>query len=157
MTPRLPLITPANFIAKWRDADFNESQASQPMFEDICRLIGHPTTVEYGDKEVFTCEKKVPGGRADAYLEGCFGWEFKGKDADLPAGLNQLLRYQVHLKTPPLLIVSSFQSIWIQTNFPGMETVRHVVPVTDLDQPANLNLLRSAFFSPRRPAARPLG
>ena len=148
MTPRLPLITPANFIAKWRDADFNESQASQPMFEDICRLIGHPTTVEYGDKEVFTFEKKVPGGFADAYLEGCFGWEFKGKDADLPAGLNQLLRYQVHLKTPPLLIVSSFQTIWIQTNFPGMETVRHVVPVTDLDQPANLTLLRSAFFSP---------
>ena len=29
-----------------------------------------------------------------------------------------------------------------------METVRHVIPVTDLDEPSNLNKLRYAFFAP---------
>ena len=148
MTPGEPRLSPQQFAAKWRDVHFGEKQASQEMFLDICGLVGHPTPVEYGNSEVFTFEKWVPGGFADAYLEGSFGWEFKGSDADLEAGLGQLLRYQVHLKTPPLLIVSSFTTIWIQTNFPGMETVRHEIPVRELDQPANLNKLRYAFFAP---------
>ena len=143
-----PKMDPDVFIAKWKNVDFGEKQASQEMFLDICALVGHPTPVEYGDRDAFTFEKWVPGGFADAYLEGCFGWEFKGSDADLEAGLNQLLRYQVHLKTPPLLIVSSFRTIRIQTNFPGMETVRHEIPVAALDQPAQLRKLQWAFFSP---------
>ena len=62
--------------------------------------------------------------------------------------MQQLLRYQVHLKTPPLLIVSSFRSIRIQTNFPGMVTTRHDLALPDLAQPEKLQLLRSAFFAP---------
>ena len=143
-----PKLDPDVFIAKWKNVDFGEKQASQPMFMDICKLVGHPDPVEYGDKDAFTFEKWVPGGFADAYLEGCFGWEFKGSDDDLAAALNQLLRYQVHLKTPPLLIVSSFRTIRIQTNFPGMETVRHEIPVAELDQPAQLRKLQWAFFTP---------
>ena len=143
-----PKMDPGDFIAKWKDTNFGEKQASQPMFMDICKLVGHPDPVEYGDKDAFTFEKWVPGGFADAYLEGCFGWEFKGSDDDLADALNQLLRYQVHLKTPPLLIVSSFRTIRIQTNFPGMETVRHEIPVAELDQPAQLRKLQWAFFSP---------
>ena len=143
-----PKIDPDVFIAMWKNVDFGEKQASQEMFLDICALVGHPTPVEYGDRDSFTFEKWVPGGFADAYLEGCFGWEFKGSDDDLAAALNQLLRYQVHLKTPPLLIVSSFRTIRIQTNFPGMETVRHEIPVAELDQPAQLRKLQWAFFSP---------
>ena len=143
-----PKMDPDVFITKWKNVDFGEKQASQEMFLDICALVGHPTPVEYGDKDAFTFEKWVPGGFADAYLEGCFGWEFKGSDDDLAAALNQLLRYQVHLKTPPLLIVSSFRTIRIQTNFPGMETVRHEIPVAELDQPAQLRKLQWAFFSP---------
>ena len=148
ISPGLPRMSPEQFVAKWRGVEFGEKQASQEMFLDICALAGHPTPVDYGDKEVFTFEKWVPGGFADAYLEGSFGWEFKGSDAELPGALLQLLRYQVHLKTPPLLIVSSFKTVWIQTNFPGMETVRHEFAVVDLDQPANLDKLRYAFFSP---------
>ena len=148
MTPREPGLHPDKFVAKWRGVQFGEKQASQEMFLDVCALVGHPTPVEYGNSAVFTFEKWVPGGFADAYLEGAFGWEFKGSDDDLNAALNQLLRYQVHLKTPPLLIVSSFHTIWIQTNFQGMETVRHVIPIRDLDQPSNLNKLRYAFFAP---------
>ena len=143
-----PKMDPDVFIAKWSGVDFGERQASQEMFLDICALVGHPTPVEYGDRDAFTFEKWVPGGFADAYLEGCFAWEFKGSDDDLEAALNQLLRYQVHLKTPPLLIVSSFRTIRIQTNFPGMETIRHEIPIVELDQPAQPRKLQWAFFSP---------
>ncbi len=139
---------PGDFIAKWVDSLFGERQGAQLMFMDICKLVGHPDPGEYGDKNAFTFEKWVPGGFTDAYLEGRFGWEFKGSDDDLDTGLNQLLRYQVHLKTPPLLIVSSFNTIRVQTNFPGMETVRHEIPVAELDQPAQLRKLQWAFFSP---------
>ena len=59
-----------------------------------------------------------------------------------------MLRYQVHLKTPPLLIVSSFRTIRIQTNFPGMETVRHILPVDALNRKENLDMLRWAFHAP---------
>ena len=139
---------PAEFIAKWRNVQFGEKQASQEMFLDICALVDHPTPVAFGNPDVFTFEKRVPGGFADAYYEDHFGWEFKTLDSELDYGLNQLLRYQVYLKTPPLLIVSSFRTIRIHTNFPGMETVRHEIPVADLNQPENLDKLRRVFHSP---------
>ena len=139
---------PEEFVAKWRNVQFGEKQASQEMFLDICALAGHDTPVAFGNPEVFTFEKRVPGGFADAYYEEHFGWEFKGDDAGLDAGLNQLLRYQVHLKTPPLLIVSSFRAIRIQTNFPGMETVRHEIPVAALEQREQLDKLRRVFHAP---------
>ena len=141
-------MTPAEFVNKWRNVRFGEKQASQEMFLDICALVEHPTPVERGDRDAFTFEKWVPGGFADAYLEERFGWEFKGDDADLDAGMNQLLRYQVHLKTPPLLIVSSFQTIRIRTNFPGMATELHEIPISRLTSPDNLNKLRRAFHAP---------
>lgn len=118
------------------------------MFLDLCALVEHPTPGDYGDPDIFTFEKWIPGGSADAYLEGHFGWEFKSRDSQLDEGMNQLLRYQVYLKTPPLLIVSSFRTIRIRTNFPGMETVLHEVRLLELEDPENLNKLRNAFHSP---------
>ncbi len=148
MTPQLPAMTPPQFIAKWRNVEFGEKQASQEMFLDLCALAGHTTPVVYGNPDVFTFEKWVPGGFADAYLEDRFGWEFKGSDDQLPGAFNQLLRYQVYLKTPPLLIVSSFRRIQIRTNFPGMETVLHEIPILELDQQPQLARLRNCFFAP---------
>ena len=139
---------PQEFVAKWRNVDFGEKQASQEMFLDLCALVDHPSPVAYGDRDAFTFEKWVPGGFADAYLEEHFGWEFKGDDSELDSALNQLLRYQLHLKTPPLLIVSSFRTIRIQTNFPGMQTARHVIPVAGLDDTVHLETLRRVFHSP---------
>ena len=149
-TPGKPQMHPEHFVAKWAGAGFNESQASQEMFLDICAVVGHPTPGDYGDPQAFTFEKWVPSGVADAYLEGRFGWEFKGGDAQLAGAFNQLLRYQVYLKTPPLLIVSSFDTIRIRTNFPGLETVLHEIPVADLAQAGNLEKLRDVFFAPER-------
>ena len=139
---------PQEFVAKWRNVQFGEKQASQEMFLDMCALVDHPTPGAVGNPEVFTFEKWVPGGFADAYYEEHFGWEFKTLESELDYGLNQLLRYQVHLKTPPLLVVSTFRVIRIQTNFPGMETVRHEFPVSDLIYPENLEKLRWLFHAP---------
>ncbi len=153
MTPSAegrPTITPPEFVARWRDAGFGERQGAQSFFNDLCGLVGHPTPAAYGDPEAFTFEKAVPGGFADAYFEEHFGWEFKGQDTQLDGAFDQLLRYQVHLKTPPLLIVSSFQTLRIQTNFPGMETARYDVGVSELERPERLGLVRDAFFAPHR-------
>ena len=146
----MPTMAPQEFIARWQDAGFGERQGAQPFFIDLCAAVGHPAPAAYGDPERYTFEKWVPGGFADAYFEEHFGWEFKGQDAQLDGAFDQLLRYQVHLKTPPLLIVSSFQTIRIQTNFPGMETARYDVGVAELEQPERLDLLRDAFFAPHR-------
>ena len=139
---------PQQFLAKWHNVTVNESQGAQTFFNDICALVDHPDIVSYGNTGAFNFEFKADSGRADAFLENHFGWEFKGSDSDLDEALNQLLKYQVHLKTPPLLIVSSFQTIRIQTNFPGMETVRHVIPVAELDQKEHLDKLKWAFHAP---------
>ena len=150
MTPQLPTMTPQEFAGRWHDAGFGERQGAQSFFNDLCGLVGHATPAAYSDPEAFTFEKWVPGGFADAYFEEHFGWEFKGQDAQLDSAFDQLLRYQVHLKTPPLLIVSSFETIRIQTNFPGMETARYDVGIAELEQPGRLGLVRDAFFAPQR-------
>ena len=150
MTPQLPTITTQEFAGRWRNTGFGERQGAQSFFNDLCGLVGHSTPAAYGDPDAFTFEKWVPGGFADAYFEEHFGWEFKGQDAQLDGAFDQLLRYQVHLKTPPLLIVSSFETIRIQTNFPGMETARYDVGIGELEQPDRLGLVRDAFFAPHR-------
>ena len=149
MTTPNPYMTPVQFIDKWGDTRFGEKQAAQEWFIDLCRLVGHPTPVERNDPENFTFEKHVPGGAADAYLANHFAWEFKRRSFQLPGAFNQLLRYQVHLRTPPLLVVSSFQLIRIQTNFPGKETVAHDIPVHELLLPAQFQKLRNIFFAPQ--------
>ena len=150
MTPLMPTLTPREFVERWRDAGFGERQGAQSFFNDLCGLVGHATPAAYGDPEAFTFEKAVPGGFADAYFEEHFGWEFKGRDAQLDGAFDQLLRYQVHLKTPPLLIVSSFETMRMQTNFPGMETARYDIGVGELEEPERLALVRDAFFAPGR-------
>ena len=146
----MPTISPGEFVGRWRDAGFGERQGAQSFFNDLCGLVGHATPAAFGDPEAYTFEKAVPGGFADAYYEEHFGWEFKGQDAQLDGAFDQLLRYQVHLKTPPLLIVSSFETIRIQTNFPGMETARYDVGIGEFEEPARLELLRDVFFAPAR-------
>ena len=148
ISPTTPTMSPQQFIDKWIGTEFGERQAAQLWFRDLLRLVGHPDPIEHNDRDNFTFERPVPGGFADAYLARHFGWEFKGREAQLPGAFDQLLRYQVYLQTPPLLIVSSFQLIRIQTNFPGKETVVHEIPIRELDQPEQLNKLINIFFDP---------
>ena len=148
MQPQTPTMNPQQFIQKWRNTTFGEKQAAQAWFLDLLRVVGHPDPIEIAEPDKFTFEKAVPGGFADAYLEGCFGWEFKGSEAQLPGAFDQLLRYQVYLKTPPLLVVSSFQRIRIQTNFRGKEIVPYDIPIAELGDPEQLRRLRDIFFDP---------
>ena len=148
-TPNPGAMTPQQFIDKWRNTRFGEKQASQLWFNDLLQLVGHPDPIEYGDRENFTFEKAVPGGFADAYKQGHFGWEFKRSHRQLQGAFDQLLRYQVYLQTPPLLVVSAFSLIRIQTNFPGKETVVHDIPITELTYPEQFNKLRNIFFAPQ--------
>ena len=148
MTPQLPTISPQKFIELWTDAGFNESQGAQSFFNDLCDLIGHPKPRDVRDPESFTFEKAVPGGFADAYYEGHFVWEFKGRDRQLNEAVTQAVGYARHLKNPPLIIASSFETIRIETNFQGMELVQHNITVSELDQPDKLRLLRHVFFNP---------
>ena len=86
--PLIPVIAPAQFIARWQNAGFGEKQGAQSFFNDLCALVGHPTPAAYGDPDAYTFEKRIPIGWADAYFEGHFGWEFKGRDAQLPGIAN---------------------------------------------------------------------
>ena len=146
----IPTITPEQFVAKWDRTGFTESQAAQSFFDDICGLVGHPTPAAHGQPGAFSFEKSVPGGKkwADAYLEEHFVWEFKTADNQLEQALTQAVGYARHLKNPPLIVVSSFQTIWIETNFRGMELIRHDIAVSDLVQQEKLELLRKVFHSP---------
>ena len=63
-----PSMTAHEFIAKWHNVQFGEKQASQEMFLDICKLVGHASPVAYGNADVFTFEKWVPGGFAGRLL-----------------------------------------------------------------------------------------
>ena len=148
MMPLLPTITPRDFIVKWDGADFGEKQAAPEMFYDICGMVGHHTPVSYGNSEVFTLEKRVPGGFADAYLEDHFVWEFKGRDRQLSEAVVQAVGYARHLNNPPLIVASSFETIRIETNFRGMELVQHNIPLSELVEPAKLELLRNLFHNP---------
>ena len=148
--PQEPTMRPDQFIAKWRDTRFGERQAAQAFFNDLCALVGHPTPAAYGNPEVFTFEKPVPGGFADAYKEGHFAWEFKGTDNQLEEGMRQAIRYAAELKNPPLLIASSFRTIRLRTNFRGKERVIHEIPIDLLVMPEMLEKLRWAFFDPDR-------
>ena len=143
-----PTMTAQEFIGKWRGTRFGERQASQAWFLDLLRVVGHPDPATFNDPDKFTFEKPVLGGFADAYLEGKFVWEFKRDERQLGTGFDQLLRYQVYLKTPPLLVVSSFQTIRIQTNFRGKETQTHQIPIVQLGDPVQLRKLQDVFFDP---------
>ena len=144
-----PTITPHQFVDKWDHSGFTEQQGAQSFFNDLCGLVGHATPTEFSNPEVFTFEKQVPGGgKADAYLEGHFVWEFKSHDSQLEQALVQAVGYSRHLKNPPLIIVSSFNTVRIETNFQGMELVRHDIALPDLVQQEKLELLRRVFHSP---------
>jgi hypothetical protein len=45
--PSLPnVMTPHEFIRKWKPVALTERQTAQEHFLDLCRLVGHPTPVE---------------------------------------------------------------------------------------------------------------
>jgi type II restriction/modification system DNA methylase subunit YeeA len=151
-------MTPHEFIAKWRKGG-DERRDAQPFFEDLCRLVGHPTPREADPEHTwFTYEygaSKTSGGEgwADVWKKGFFGWEAKGTHKSLERAYEQLKMYADALQNPPLLVVSDLQTIVIHTNFTN--TVKREIRFT-VDQLADFETrqtLEAVFKHPE--ALRP--
>ncbi|MCG3129651.1 MAG: hypothetical protein FLDDKLPJ_00385 [Phycisphaerae bacterium] len=156
-------LTPVQFIAKWSRVELSERAASQEHFIDLCRMLGQPTPAEHDATGAeYTFEKGVTPtggasrgstgerGFADVWWRGKFAWEYKrkGKHADLTDAYRQLCQYREALENPPLLIVSDIARTEIHTNFTGTLKQIHEIPLSELDQPDKLDLLRRVFTEP---------
>lgn len=149
-------MTPEAFIAKWRDVQTKERAAAQEHFIDLCRLLDEPTPNQADPKgDWYAFEKgatRTGAGRgwADVWKRGHFGWEYKGKHANLDAALRQLQLYALALESPPLLVVSDLDSIRIHTAFTNAVQETHVVTLDDLADPNARRLLKWVFTDPER-------
>ncbi len=156
-------LTPARFVTKWSKVTLSERAASQEHFIDLCRLLGQPTPAEQdATGTVYTFEKGVtPAGGAskgakgaygfaDVWSRGRFAWEYKRKDKyrDLREAYRQLCQYREALENPPLLIVSDIARTEIHTNFTGTAKQIHTIELSNLAEPASLDLLRRVFTDP---------
>lgn len=124
-------MTPQAFIAKWKRAKLSKRSAAQQQFLDLCELLGQPKPAEVDSEGSFyTFERgvnKTGGGKgwAEVWLRERFAWEYKGKDKDLAAAYEQLLRCREDLENPPLLVVSDLDRVEIHTNFTNTVTQIH--------------------------------
>ncbi len=158
-------MTPTEFIAKWGTPGgmpgpayaLNEEQGAQSHFLDLCELLGVPKP---GSAEGYRFEEKstVIGGKtgyADVFMRGVFAWENKAPGKNLDNALKQLLTYSLALANPPLLVVSDRLVIRIHTQFTGYPSTTHEVRISEMDQPAQLALLKRVWtdadsFKPRQ-------
>jgi len=149
-------LTPQDFVSKWKRVTGREKQIYQEHFIDICHLVGHQTPNDYdptGTRFAFEMgATKTSGGQgwADVAKLGYFGWEYKGKNADLEKAYDQLLRYRDSLQNPPLLIVSDINLIVIRTNYTNLPTRTYSLALEDLLKPEGMEILRTVFFNPER-------
>ena len=143
-------MSPAEFVAAWQNTALNEEQGAHLWFNDLCDLVGHPKPMGEIDGLTYAFEHRVETGKADAYYENHFGWEFKTAESQLDDAMRQALGYSMYLKTPPLLVVSAFSVIRVRTNFPGMESVQRQIRIAELAEPNSdaLDVLRRVFTEP---------
>ncbi len=149
-------MAPHEFLTKWRHVELKERSASQSHFNDLCALLDVPNPVLADPTgKWFTFEKgarKSGGGEgwADVWRRGCFGWEYKGKHANLDNAYKQLLQYAVALENPPLLIVSDMDRIIVRTNWTNSVQEKHDFALEDLVDGALRDRLKAAFIDPER-------
>jgi type II restriction/modification system DNA methylase subunit YeeA len=149
-------MTVTEFIAKWRKVELKERSASQEHFCDLCAVLAHPTPAAADPTGSDFCfergASKANGadGWADVWKRGFFGWEYKGKHADLDKAYAQLQRYRESLDNPPLLVVSDMDRILVRTNFTNTPTAVYEIDLDSLAQESTLQNLRSVFYDPDR-------
>ena len=148
-------LTPQTFVAKWRKTTLKESAAAKEHFLDLCQLVDHPTpAMADAEGTSFTFEygaTKLGGGQgfADVFKRGCFGWEYKGKHANLDKAYQQLLQYREALHNPPLLVVSDIDTIVVHPNFVNRANRPTTITLDDLLTPAGMAALRAIFTDPQ--------
>ena len=97
---------------KYRAATTTERATAHSHFNDLCDLLGEPKPLEADPKGVFYAFEKGAAktgggdGWADAWRNGCFAWEVKGKHKDLDKALNRIKRCDAARNTPCLIVVS---------------------------------------------------
>jgi type II restriction/modification system DNA methylase subunit YeeA len=149
-----PILTPQAFVDKWRHVELKERAACQEHFLDLCHLIGHPTPAEddpTGERFAFEYgASKQDGGHgfADVFKRGFFGWEYKGKHANLDKAYSQLLQYRSDLLNPPLLVVCDMDRIVVHTNFTNTVHKVHTITLKDLVTSDGLHQVRAVFHDP---------
>jgi len=149
-------MTIAEFITKWRKVELKERSAAHEHFIDLCSVLHHPTPATADPLGVDYCfEKgatKIDGedGWADVWKRGFFGWEYKGKHANLDKAYAQLLLYREPLENPPLLVVCDLDRFIIRTNFTNTPTVKHDISLDKLAEPEHFKTLRCVFWEPER-------
>lgn len=143
-------MTPDEFRERWTDHGLHEEQAYQDHFRDLCAVAGFtPPT----DPDEFCYQKHVTKlggtpGKADAWLRGRFGWEYKSPGGDLTAAYLQLANYREGLDNPPLLVVSDLDRVQVHTNFSNTTKQVHEFCTASIGEPATLELLRRLFTAP---------
>jgi type II restriction/modification system DNA methylase subunit YeeA len=150
-------MTPADFIAKWRDNKLSERAGAQAHFLDLCDLLGVEKPSD-PDNYCFERGAKRTGaghGWADVWMRHRFAWEYKPPQANLGAALKQLMTYALALDNPPLLVVSDRLRIEIHTHFTGTPSEMHTIALADIGTPENLQKLKWLFtdtekFKPQR-------
>ena len=150
------VVTPHEFITKWRASELKERSASQEHFIDLCRLLGEPTPADADPTGETYCFER--GARRDAGGDGWadvwkrhhFAWEYKGRRANLDAAFNQLRQYALALENPPLLIVSDMVRFRIRTNWTNSVSRTHEFELDDLANAATRDRLKWAFSDPER-------
>jgi len=151
-------MTPHEFIEKWKSGG-DERRDAQPFFEDLCRLVGHPTPREADPEHTwFTYEagaSKTSGGEgwADVWKKGYFGWEAKGTHKDLDRAYEQLKMYADALQNPPLLVVSDLHTIIVRTNFTNAPVQTYRFTIEELENHETWQTLQAVFNNPE--ALRP--
>lgn len=164
--------TPQAFAEKWRASTLKESAAYQEHFNDLCRMLNHPTPAEKDPTgSSFTFQKGVtkelagaakegtlfgeralkagaPHGFADVWYKGHFAWEYKGKGKDLAPALDQLLQYQGDLENPELLVVCNFDRYEVHTRFNNCIKTVYRFTNDDIPKPETLRTLKALFENP---------
>ncbi|MBK8901688.1 MAG: class I SAM-dependent DNA methyltransferase [Anaerolineaceae bacterium] len=149
-------ISPKEFVAKWSQIQQKETAVSQSHFNDICRLVGHQTPLEFdpsGERFSFETQTAKPDGAkgfADVYFREKFIWEYKGPHKDLDKAYQQLQLYREALENPPLLITSDIRTIVIHTNFNNYPIQQHTITLDDIIKGNGVPKLAWAFFEPER-------
>ncbi|GJD32837.1 hypothetical protein PMNALOAF_4116 [Methylobacterium adhaesivum] len=149
-------MTPQQFIDRWKPVALSERATAQSHFNDLCRLLDHPTPIEADPRgEHFAFEKglqKSGGGLgfADVWKRQHFAWEYKKRKRNLGDALDQLARYALALESPPLHIACDTDQFRVVTAWTNTVPVSYDISLDDLREPSKLEILRAAFHEPTR-------
>jgi type II restriction/modification system DNA methylase subunit YeeA len=150
------VLTPLGFISKWSRNTQTEKQIAHAHFEDLCRLLRHPTPAEddpIGDH--FAFEKRatrIGGGKgyADVWKKDYFAWEYKSRNENLDQAHKQLMTYAPALGSPPLQVVCDFKRYRVHTAWTNTVPETHELVLEDFVKPDRLGILWNVFHNPEK-------